>query len=82
DSLFRVGLLSNKAMLGSVLLTFGLQMMVVYLPPLQDVFHTAPLSLWELGVCLLLSTVVFWAVELQKLWLRRYHKPHETQRNR
>ncbi|MCA9165492.1 MAG: cation-transporting P-type ATPase, partial [Planctomycetales bacterium] len=82
DSLFRVGLLSNKAMLGSVLLTFSLQMMVVYLPPLQDVFHTAPLSLWELGVCLLLSTVVFWAVELQKLWLRRYHKPHETQRNR
>ena len=69
-SLFEIGLLSNKALLGSVLLTFGLQMAVVYMPFLQGIFNTVPLSLMDLGFCLVLSTVVFWAVETQK-WLSR-----------
>ncbi len=70
DSLFQVGLFSNKAMLGAVGLTFGLQMAVIYAPWLQDVFKTAPLSAQELAVSLLCSTVIFWSVELQK-WVRR-----------
>jgi len=70
DSLFQIGLLSNKAMLGSVLLTFSLQLAVIYLPPLQAVFKTAPLSFGELLLCLLLSTVVFWAVEAKKMLQR------------
>jgi Ca2+-transporting ATPase len=45
-------------------------MAVVYLPPLQAIFKTAPLSAGELLVCLLLSTSVFWAIELQKKLLR------------
>lgn len=68
DALFRVGFLSNKALVGSVLLTFGLQLGVVYLPFLQGVFHTHPLSAVDLLVALALSTVVFWAVEGQK-WI-------------
>ncbi|MBT4865035.1 MAG: cation-translocating P-type ATPase [Planctomycetaceae bacterium] len=69
DSLFQIGLLSNKAMLGSVLLTFTLQLAVIYLPPLQAVFKTTALSMGELLSCLLLSTIVFWAIEAKKfLW--------------
>ena len=67
DSLFQIGLLSNKALLGSVLLTFLLQLTVIYLPPLQTVFKTVSLSIGELLWCLLLSTIVFWAVEAAKL---------------
>ena len=67
----RIGLLSNKAMLGSVLLTFALQLAVIYLPPLQTVFKTTALSIGELLSCLLLSTVVFWAIEVKKLLWRR-----------
>jgi Ca2+-transporting ATPase len=70
DSLFRIGLLSNKPMLGAVLLTFVLQMAVVYVPFLQDVFETIALPPADLGISLLLSTVVFWGVELEK-WLAR-----------
>ena len=70
DSVFRIGLLSNKALLGSVLLTFALQMSVVYLPPLQEVFKTTSLSIGELLACLALSTVVFWAIEAVKLIAR------------
>jgi Ca2+-transporting ATPase len=70
DSVFSIGLLSNKALLGSVLLTFTLQMAVVYLPALQDIFKTTSLSALDLAVCLVLSTVVFWAVEVRK-WVAR-----------
>ncbi len=71
DSLLSIGLLSNKLLLGAVLLTFGLQMAVVYLPFMQEIFKTTSLPLADLAVSLLLSTVVFWGVELEKWYLRR-----------
>jgi Ca2+-transporting ATPase len=71
DSLFTVGLLTNRSLLGAVLLTFVLQMAVIYLPFLQSVFKTEALSLGELALSLVLSTVVFWGVELEKWLMRR-----------
>ena len=71
ESLFKVGLLSNRALLGAVLLTLVLQMAVVYLPFLQDLFRTRALTLGELLLSLVLSTVVFWGVELEKWLMRR-----------
>jgi Ca2+-transporting ATPase len=71
ESLFTSGLLSNVPLLGAVLLTFGLQMAVVYLPFLQAIFGTVALSLSELSISLVMSTIVFWGVELEKWWLRR-----------
>ena len=70
NSLFQIGLLSNQALLGAVTLTVGLQLAVIYVPVLQQLFHTIALSSGELIVCLALSTVVFWCVELEK-WLFR-----------
>ncbi len=71
DSLFKIGLLSNKPLLGAVLLTFVLQMAVVYVPFLQDLFKTVALPFTDLLISLALSTLVFWGVELQKWFLRR-----------
>jgi Ca2+-transporting ATPase len=71
DSLFRIGLLSNRLMLGAVALTFVLQLAVMYAPFLQGLFGTSPLSLPDLALSLLLSTVVFWGVEFEKWLLRR-----------
>ena len=71
DSLFRIGLLSNKAMLGSVMLTFALQMAVIYVPFLQGVFRTVTLPLKDLMISLALSTVVFFSVEIFKWILRK-----------
>jgi Ca2+-transporting ATPase len=70
QSLFRQGIFSNLPLLGAVLLTFALQMAVLYIPTLQAVFKTAPLSAAELLLCLSMSSVVFIAVEVEK-WLRR-----------
>jgi Ca2+-transporting ATPase len=77
-SLFDLGLASNKPLLYAVLLTFALQMAVVYVPFLNPIFKTAPLSLAELLFCLVLSSVVFLAVEAEKWLLRRgrlYNEP-------
>jgi Ca2+-transporting ATPase len=71
ESLFSIGLFSNKALAGAVLLTFVLQLAVVYVPFLQGLFKTDPLSLSELVICLLLSTVIFWGLELDKWRSRR-----------
>ena len=53
-----------------MLLTVVLQLAVIYLPPLNAVFHTAPLSPQELAICLALPLVVVLAVEMEK-WLSR-----------
>jgi Ca2+-transporting ATPase len=71
DSLFRIGLLSNKSLLGTVLLTFVLQLAVVYVPFLQGFFKTVALPPPDLIISLILSTVVFWGIELEKWLLRR-----------
>jgi Ca2+-transporting ATPase len=70
ESLFSIGLLSNKPLLGAVLLTFVLQLAVVYVPFLQEIFKTVSLSPADLAISLVLSTVVFWGVELEK-WVSR-----------
>jgi Ca2+-transporting ATPase len=72
ESFFRLGWMSNPALLAAVALTFLLQMAVVYVPFLQGFFKTVPLSLETLILCLLLSTLAFWAVEIKKWWTRRH----------
>jgi Ca2+-transporting ATPase len=74
DSLFRIGLLSNKPLLGAVALTFGLQMAVVYIPFLQAVFQTTALSAIDLAISVALSALVLGAIELEKVLIRQ--KPH------
>jgi len=75
ESLFKTGLFSNISLLGAVLLGFILQMATLYLPPLNPIFRTEPLSLTELLITLSLSSMVFLAVELEKLIRRRSHDP-------
>ncbi len=71
DSLWRLGFLSNKPLLWAVLGTFALQLLVVYWPPAQSLLDTEALDAMELGVVLLASTGVFWAVEIEKAIRRR-----------
>jgi Ca2+-transporting ATPase len=71
DSLWQMGLMSNKPLLGAVALTFLLQMATIYVPLLNPVFKTQPLSLQELFICLGAAAVVGVVVELEKLWRRR-----------
>ncbi|MBN1381257.1 MAG: cation-translocating P-type ATPase [Deltaproteobacteria bacterium] len=71
ESFFRQGLFSNMPLLGAVVLTFVLQLATIYVPFLNPIFKTEPLSLPELGFTLVLSSVVFVAVEIEKFVKRR-----------
>ncbi len=75
ESLFRLGLGSNRPLLGAVLLTFVLQLATIYVPVLNPIFKTEPLSLAELLLCLGAAAVVFMAVEMEKVWLRSKVRP-------
>jgi Ca2+-transporting ATPase len=66
DSFFKQGVLSNKPLLGAVLLTFALQMVTIYVPVLNPIFKTVPLTVGELFITILMSSVVFLAVEIEK----------------
>ena len=71
ESLFSEGPFSNKPLLSAFVLTFVLQMATVYVPALNPIFKTEPLTMRELFFTFLLSSVVFIAVELEKLWKRK-----------
>jgi P-type Ca2+ transporter type 2C len=72
DSLFQQGFLSNQLLLVAVLLTFGLQLLVIYLPLFQNIFITEALSIIDLSVCILIGSLVMWAIEFKKWMLRRH----------
>jgi len=71
QSLFSLGLFSNKPLLGAVVLTFLLQLGVIYLPFANHIFKTQPLSFGEFATCIALSLVVLAGVEIEKLVKRR-----------
>ena len=74
QSLFSLGLLTNKPLLGAVVLTIVLQMATIYVPQLNAIFKTTPLPPAELIICLAASSVVFIAVEIRKWIVRRGQK--------
>jgi Ca2+-transporting ATPase len=74
-SLFSQGLFSNPWVFGAVAVTFLMQMATIYVPVLNPVFKTQPLSAGELAIVLGLSTAVFLAVELEKLVKRLADRP-------
>ncbi|ATX81690.1 Ca2+-transporting ATPase [Mariprofundus ferrinatatus] len=57
-------------MLGAVLLTL-FQIAVIYLPALNTLFHSQPLPVFKLAVCLILSSLLLVVVEIEKWLVRR-----------
>jgi Ca2+-transporting ATPase len=62
---------ANPYLLGAVAVSAFLQLAVVYIPALSDVFRTSPPPLFELFLCVTVASSVFFAVELEKLYRRR-----------
>ncbi len=71
ESLFSQGIFTNKTLFLSVLITLVLQLATIYVPFLNPIFKTQPLTPVELAFVLLLSSVVFIAVEIEKMIKRR-----------
>jgi Ca2+-transporting ATPase len=71
ESLLNQRFFSNLPLVGAVLLTFFLQMLTLYVPWMNHVFKTAPLTGTELWICLGASSIIFFAVEIEKWLLRK-----------
>jgi Ca2+-transporting ATPase len=67
QSFFKIPLFSNKLLIGSVLLTFLMQLSITYIPFLQSIFKTESLSFTEFVLVGAASALIFVAVEIEKL---------------
>jgi len=65
-----VGLFSNKWLWGAVLLSFLLQVAVIYIPFLQQAFSTASLSFGDWLLCAAVASSVLWLREASKIVTR------------
>ena len=71
DSAFASVRRPTLVLICSVSLTLTSTLAILYMPALQRVFGTRALSPGELLVSLILSTAVFWSMELEKFFKRR-----------
>jgi Ca2+-transporting ATPase len=67
QSIFKLGIFSNRSLVIAVLLALFMQMAVVSLPVLQKVFKTEFLSLFDWFLVILFSSLPLWAMELLKI---------------
>ena len=65
-SIFKVGILENKFLLGSFILGVFVQTIVVIIPMLANIFKLVPLNFIQWGITLLISIIPIAVIELQK----------------
>jgi len=71
ESLFKVGLFTNKFLLLAEVVGIGIMCAISYVPFLQDIFKTAPLTLADWGFLAVAAVTLFFAEEARKWVLRR-----------
>ncbi len=74
ESLFSLGIFTNKKLIGATTVSIILNMCALYLPFFQNVLKTVPLTAHELAVVLLFASTPFWVMELYKLSLKLFSK--------
>lgn len=70
QSVFKVGLLSNLPLVAAEFLGVGIVACISYLRPLQTVFHTTGLTVYDWAMLTAFGLVLLIADELRKAWLR------------
>jgi len=70
QSLFSASVSPNRLLIGSVLIVLLLQFVITYTPILQPIFRTESLTLNEFLLVGAASSLVFFAVEMEKAIFR------------
>jgi Ca2+-transporting ATPase len=78
QSIFRLGFLTNRALLAAVVASVAVQAMLPSVPLLQRVFQVQPLGWREWGLVALLSSFPLWAMEGVKAIERRKARRAES----
>jgi Ca2+-transporting ATPase len=63
-------------LLGAVVLTTGLQLILLYVAPIARFFGTQPLAGNDLLLCIGFSLLLFLYLELEKVWRLRCRSAH------
>jgi P-type Ca2+ transporter type 2C len=71
ESVFSIGLFSNRLLLVGIAAEVAMVGLLSYVPGLQQVFHTGPLSGWEWLLLLIWPPLIFGAEEARKAFVRR-----------
>ncbi|MFH1902889.1 MAG: HAD-IC family P-type ATPase [Candidatus Omnitrophota bacterium] len=74
-SILKMPFFGNKFLVGGILAAIVLQLGVLYLPFLQNLFSTVPLHLTDWLKIVLVASAVFWAEEMRKLWVTKTSPP-------
>lgn len=72
QSMFSVGLFSNRWLLSGVAMMIALQMLITYQPTANKLFHTAPLGMASWWRILAVSMCAYIIVGIEK-WIRNWH---------
>ncbi|MBN1533114.1 MAG: cation-translocating P-type ATPase [Spirochaetes bacterium] len=73
ESFFKSGVLSNPVLLAMAAAVVLAQLGSIYLPVMNQFVRTVPLPVADMAIAVAVSSVVFWAIEIQKL-LRRWRR--------
>jgi Ca2+-transporting ATPase len=65
-SVFKIGFFSNRWLMIGLPVAIALQLLVIYAPPLQDLFHTVPLNASQWGIVIGVSASVWVLEEIRK----------------
>ena len=71
ESLFKVGVFSNRFLVLSEIVAIGIMCAISYVPFLQNIFKTAPLRPVDWVILVVASVTLFFAEEARKWMLRR-----------
>ena len=71
QSVFKVGLFSNKQVNYGIAFEIILIFALIYLPPLQSIFHTASLDLSDWLFLCIWPPIILFIEEARKVWVRR-----------
>ena len=75
ESVFKVGLLTNRFLLVGQAVAIAIICIISYVPFAQNIFKTGPLTLADWGFLVVTAVVLFFAEELRKWFLRRKTAP-------
>jgi len=76
ETFFKTFFKSNMLLFWAILSTFVLQLMVIYVPFLQEAFKTLPLSPTDMLISTVIGSLALFAVEIEKWVNRRYFQEH------
>lgn len=72
ESIFKTSFFSNPYLIGAMVVVVLLQVAALYVPFLQAVLRTAPISLAEWGLVILLASSIIVSEEVRKFFVRRF----------